>query len=243
VKTSSPASTDPRRKRAASEREELDREHDEKELIMVWKKLLGSAAVLATTAALVSMAVATQGVGDKQGKLCPQYDAEGMKRWISMTKPDFHHEKLGDFVGKWETETRMWMAGPDSEPSMTKGSAECAWLVEGKWLKIDSVGQMMGAPLIGHGLLGYDKYKSKYVGTWVDSLNTMLLTFEGNFDHTDKTLLLYGTMDEPASNEHDKPVKYIWRFVSKDKLVFEIHDLAIGEGNTRVIEITYLRKK
>lgn len=210
---------------------------------MAWKKLLGSAAILATTVTLVSMAV-VQNVGDKQGKLPPQYDADGMKRWQATTKTDFHHEKLGDWIGKWETESRMWMEGNDKPPATDKGNADISWLMDGRWLKIETAGSFAGMPNVkGFGVLGFDKYKSKYVGTWCDSWNTTLLNFEGNFDHTDKALFLYGTMDEPMSNEHDKHVKYVWRLVDKDHLVFEIHDLAIGEGNTKVIEIGYTRKK
>ena len=37
-------------------------------------------------------------------------------------------------------------------------------------------------------------------------------------------------------------VKYVWRFVTKDRLVLEVHDLPIGEKNTKVVEFTYNRK-
>jgi hypothetical protein len=206
------------------------------------KKLLGTAAIVATTAALLSMAVA-QNVGDKQGKLAPQFDAEGMKRWQATRKPDFHHEKLAEWIGSWNTEMRVQSGGPDSPPNIMKGTCEISWLMENRWLKIEQQPTTMGIPGTGFGLLGFDKHKSKYVGSWVDSQTTTLLTFEGNFDHTDKQLFLYGLMDEPASNEHDKHVKYVWRLVDKDKMTFEVHDLAIGDSNTKVIEINYTRKK
>jgi hypothetical protein len=38
-------------------------------------------------------------------------------------------------------------------------------------------------------------------------------------------------------------VKYAWRFVSDDKTVLEVHDLPIGENNTKVVEITFTRQK
>ncbi len=53
----------------------------------------------------------------------------------------------------------------------------------------------------------------------------------------------YGTIDEYLTGEHDKMVKTVWRFISDDKMVLEIHDLPIGENNTKVVEITYTRKK
>ena len=53
---------------------------------------------------------------------------------------------------------------------------------------------------------------------------------------------MYGTLDEYLTGEHDKMVKTIWRFISKDEMVMEVHDLHIGEKNTQVIEIRYTRK-
>ena len=48
---------------------------------------------------------------------------------------------------------------------------------------------------------------------------------------------------ESTTGEHDKNVKYVYRFIDKDKYVFEIHDLAIGEPNTKVIDVVNTRKK
>ena len=53
--------------------------------------------------------------------------------------------------------------------------------------------------------------------------------------------LTSATLDEYLTGEHDKMVKYVWRFSSKDKMVLEVHDLPIGENNTKVLEISYAR--
>jgi hypothetical protein len=66
---------------------------------------------------------------------------------------------------------------------------------------------------------------------------------EGTFDRSGKVLTMYGKMNEWMTGELGKTVKYVTRVVSKDKHVFEIHDLSIGEPNTKVIEVTYTRKK
>jgi len=74
-------------------------------------------------------------------------------------------------------------------------------------------------------------------------MSTAMNHAEGMRDRTGKVLTLYGTMDEPMTGEHDKPVKYVLRVLGPDKHVYEIHDLAIGEPHTMVIEVTYTRKK
>jgi hypothetical protein len=167
---------------------------------------------------------------------------EGMKRWMEACTPGEQHKRLADLVGQWDTETRMAM-GPGGLGNPEKGTAEFKWLIEGRWLMQESNGSMMGRPVKVYALTGYDNYKKKYVSSYVDSLTTTLLTAEGNFDQTGKVMLSFGLMDEPITGEHDKCVKYVWRFLTPDKMVFEIHDLPIGETNTKVVEITYTRKK
>jgi len=102
---------------------------------------------------------------------------------------------------------------------------------------------MMGMPMTGMGVTGYDNFDKKYVSFWIDNLSTAMYLSEGSIDPAGKVLSLYGKMDEPMTGEHDKNVKYVSRVVDPDKFVFEIHDLAIPEPNTKVVEVVYTRKK
>jgi serine/threonine protein kinase len=49
------------------------------------------------------------------------------------------------------------------------------------------------------------------------------------------------TLDEYLTGEVAKMVKYVWRFESADRFVIEVHDLPIGENNTKVFEIVHTR--
>ena len=171
----------------------------------------------------------------------PEQMAEQMERWKATMVTDQHHEVLGQLVGNWETTTRVLMGGPTPQESSGKMSAR--WLIEGRWLLIEGSGTMMGMPNATAQIWGYDQFKQKYVSTMVSSLGTNLLTCEGNFDQSGKALHCYGTMDEPMTGEHDKMVRYTLRFKSPDEYVFEVHDLAIGEVNTLVVEYRSKRVK
>ena len=46
-------------------------------------------------------------------------------------------------------------------------------------LKILFAGDMMGSPFSGIGLNGYDNNTGKYVSTWMDTMSTAILYFEG----------------------------------------------------------------
>jgi hypothetical protein len=195
-----------------------------------------AACTLAASTAFV--AVEAQQAKDDKQKAAPNM-AEMMKRAERYTKPGKHHQALERFLGKWDTETRVFMGGQGTPPE--KGNSEFAWLMEGRWLKGDWRSTMMGMPLQGFLLMGYDNFKQSYVTTQITSLDTAMTHAEGDMDPDGKALLSYGTLDEYLTGEHDKMVKYVWRFPAPDKMALEIHDLPIGERNTKVMEITYTR--
>jgi hypothetical protein len=168
---------------------------------------------------------------------------EAQKRWMEMATPSHFHKRLEYFLGKWDTTTKMWMGGPESQPTESAGEAEYRWLMEGRWLTEEFKGQMMGMPMDGFGLFGYDNFRKQFVGCWVDNFGTAMQVIRGLLDKTGKVLIQYGTMDEPMTGEVGKAVKYVTRILDEDMFLFEIHDLGIGEDNTKVIEITYQRQK
>jgi hypothetical protein len=190
----------------------------------------------ALVGSFVAAAVWTSSVAFTQDKP----DADGMKRWMDSCKSGPHHKDLARFVGSWDTETTITgMGGP---PIKEKGTAECRWLVEGKWIVTDSKGVVMNMPLASHKVMGYDNFKKKYVVSHTDSLQTCLLTGEGLFAPSG-ALIVYGKMDEPMTGECDKTVKWVWRFDGPDRITLEIHDMDIGEANTMVFDIVYTRRK
>lgn len=163
-----------------------------------------------------------------------------MKRAQRFTQPGKMHKVLQRFIGEWNTETRLVMGGK-SLPA-EKGTAKTSWLMEGRWIKSEWSGPFLGKPMQGYSLMGYDNFKHSFVVSTVTSMDTAMNCAEGDLDPRGKVLLLYGTVDEYLTGEHDKMVKTVWRFVSEDKLVMEVHDLPIGERNTKVIEVTFTRK-
>jgi hypothetical protein len=161
--------------------------------------------------------------------------AEMMAKAQRFTRPGEHHELLQRFIGKWDTV--LTLAGQESP-----GTAEFSWLMDGRWLQSRGSGTMLGMPIETYYLLGYDNFKMSYVTTSVSSMDTAMIHAEGDLDPGGKALLMYGTLDEYLTGEHDKMVKSVWRFLSDDEMLLEVHYLPIGESNTKVFEIRYKRK-
>jgi uncharacterized protein DUF1579 len=168
--------------------------------------------------------------------------AEMQKRMREAMTPNRFHKKLERFLGDWDVEMRMWMS-QDGKPMVSKGTATCTWLYEGKWIQTDVEVPLMGMKVRARTTLGYDNFKKKYVCSKVSSLETALRTFEGNFGKDESTLFLYGFVDEYMTGEHDKVAADVFRFDGPDRFVLEIHDLAIGLEHAKVLEYVYTRRK
>lgn len=183
-----------------------------------------------------------QGQGQPRPGAPPAGTAElaaAMAKARRFTQPGAAHKTLDRFVGRWTTETRIFMAGKPTPAE--KGTSEFSWLMPGRWLKHESSGTIMGQPMKTFMMLGYDNFKMSYVSSQVSNLDTAMTHAEGDMDPGGKALLLYGTLDEYTTGEHDKMVRYVWRFPSAERMILEIHDLPIGETNTKVVEIVFTR--
>lgn len=137
----------------------------------------------------------------------------------------------------------MWMKGPDSEPMISKGTSEQKVVLGGRFLQQDFTGEMMGQPFIGTGFTGCDNFKKKYVSFWIDNMSTGMSTMEGVLDKDGKTVTMWGTMNEPATGEKNKKVKYVTRFIDKDTQIFETYDVSAYGDKKPTMQITYKRRK
>jgi hypothetical protein len=165
------------------------------------------------------------------------------------TTPGKEHEVLARFLGEWEADAAITMGG--QRQPFGKGTMRFEWLMDGRWLKGEMRGSMQGtfSELLGRKdthqvlLMGYDRFKQSYVVTQVQNLDTAMIRSEGDLTPKGDALITYGTLDEYLTGEHDKMVRYVWRFRSEDEIVQEVHDLPIGEVGTQVLEVVYTRKK
>lgn len=164
-----------------------------------------------------------------------------MERAKQYTEPGEHHRLLERFLGQWDTETRIFMGAQALAPS--KGTSEFSWLMDGRWLQQRGSGSMMGRPLETFWIMGYDNFKMSYVATSVHTMDTSMIRSEGDLDPGGDVLIMYGTLDEYLTGEHDKMVKSVYRFLSEDEIVMELHDLPIGEKNTKVVEVRFKRSR
>ena len=173
-------------------------------------------------------------------KMDPAKMAEAMKKVEAAGAPGPAHKALEPLIGEWNAEVKSWMA-PDAPPTVSKGTSKAEWAMEGRFVREEFQGEVMGKPFHGMSLSGYDNIKQKYNSLWVDDMSTAIFTSEGTSENDSKVITFNSKMDCPMTGEKDMPVKQVIRILNSDKHVFEMHDPRKGE-KSKTMEITYTRK-
>jgi len=168
--------------------------------------------------------------------------AEMMAKWKALNAKGPEHEKFKDMVGNWDIEAKTWM-GPDTEPVMSKGTAVCRLILDGRYVEQKYKCDFMGEQYEGLGIDGYDRIKQKHVSIWMGTDSTGIFMMEGTMDETGKVCTYYGKMDDPLTGQKDKVVKSIAREIDKDTLVFEMYDNRPDVGEFKSMEMKYMRRK
>lgn len=154
-------------------------------------------------------------------------------------QPTAEHKFLKSEVGVWEAEVKTYMGGPDAPPEVGKAVEVNRMMPGGLWLLSEFRGEFAGQPFTGRGQTGYDPYKKKYVGTWIDSMSPTLMILEGTYDEADRAMTLTGESVDPASGQ---PVKMKMVTTSKDDATrqFTMYMTAPGGGpEVKAMETTY----
>jgi hypothetical protein len=176
--------------------------------------------------------MATEG---KQGGKTDQ----AMEVYRKLGTPGAPHKQLASMAGSWTCRTRTWM-GPDSPPMEWTGTSEQKMLLGGRYLQQEFSGEMMGSPYNGIGFTGYDNHTRKYVSTWMDSMSTGLMYFEGTAGADGKTITQTARYDDPVQG----PMQWrtVTRIVDDNTFLFEMYSTGKSGKEVKMMEITYTRK-
>ena len=200
------------------------------------KCMCGGCTTLAVATFVAGLALAS----DKSSSQKPDPKTEEMmKKMEAAGRPGAAHQALEPLVGNWNAEVKTWMA-PDAPPTITKATAKSTWAMNGRFVQQEFNGEFMGKPFRGLSFTGYDNTKKQYKSVWIDDMNTAMHTFEGKAEDG-KVIALEGKYDCPMTGEKDKTSKEVYRIISRDKHIFEMHDPSKG-ANSKTMEITYTRK-
>jgi hypothetical protein len=157
-----------------------------------------------------------------------------------LASPGAPHELLARMAGSWNTKGKAWMEF-GAPPTEFTGTSEQKMTLGGRFLQQEYAAKLMGSPYNGIGINGYDNHKQKYVSTWMDSMGTGIMVFEGNHEADGNTITQECRFDDPVKG----PVKWrsVTRIVDDDTHLFEMYTTDAGGKEEKMMEIIYSRRK
>jgi hypothetical protein len=189
--------------------------------------LIGSAAALAAQ--------------DAKKPAGPPDEKAMMEAMQKAATPGDAHKRLDAVVGTFDTQVRMWM-DPSKPPEDSAGTTVNSWVLGNRWVEQKYEGTFMGEPFTGMGFTGYDNVQKKYVGVWMDSAGTGMMTSTGTADATGKVVTLKGTLWDPMTGK-PMTVDEKMTIVDNDHHNFEMWGKGPDGKKIKMMEINYTRKK
>ena len=167
----------------------------------------------------------------------PSYD-EMMEIWAQMNAPGEEHARFKECVGKWKTETKMWM-GP-GKPMVFEGVSEVSLVFGGRYLREHYRCTSPEMPFEGVALVGYDTIKKEFVSIWYDSMSTGIMLTRGTRDEATKTTtMLSAEYDDPFKGRGK--VKNVIYELTKDTQRMEMYWIGADGKEFKEMEIAYTR--
>ena len=163
-----------------------------------------------------------------------------MAAYEKAATPGEHHRLLQKHVGKWNLTLKSW-GTPDGQPMESTGTAEIKSILGDRYIQTSVTSNMMGKEFTGLGTTGYDNARKKFVGTWIDSMSTGLMTSEGTTDPTGKVFTTQAVSTDPLTGKPSK-MRIVSTWEGDDKIVEEFFEKKGGK-EVKMMEITYSRAK
>jgi hypothetical protein len=171
-----------------------------------------------------------------------------MKQMMEMSKLNENHKLLATTAGTWSYTVKMWM-DPSGKPTESTGTATRKAIMDGRYVSGEYTGKfkMPGADgkttemnFIGMSMDGYDNMKKKFVSGWVDNMGTGIMTSEGTYDASSKSITYTGEVEMMPGMK--SKIREIIKLTDKDHMTMESYEDR-GQGESKTMEINYTRKK
>jgi hypothetical protein len=171
----------------------------------------------------------------------PQMTAEQkaeMEAYQKAGTPGPQHQALAASVGKYTVKSKSWhdAGGPAMEDS---GTATRSMTLDGRVLVEDVASTMMGAPMTGHGMTGYDNVSGKYWSTWNDSMSTGLMVAHGTCD-AKNSCTFSGSWNDPVKKGPVR-ARMTSRWTTPTTEVWEMYGPGKDGKEFKMMEITYTK--
>jgi len=164
--------------------------------------------------------------------------AEQQQAWMDYMTPGPMHEMMAKSVGDWKTTIKFWM-DPAGEPMVSEGTSKVEMILGGRYLKETSNSTVMGMPMEGFNIVGFDNITKEFTSVWLDNMGTGTSVAKGTYDDATKTLTLHGSMVEPMAGGNTM-YRETLHFIDDNNQVFEMYTDHDGQ-EVKTMEVVYTR--
>jgi Protein of unknown function (DUF1579) len=161
-------------------------------------------------------------------------------------QPGQEQERLKVLTGMWDSLVRFYFE-PGSPPMENRGRSVYKLELGGYFLfreidvELDSAGEFKGMGFQGRAFTGYDPYRNKYIGVWVDSGSPALYYTEGTFDESGNVYT--ETSEGPDADGRPLKMRMTTEVQDQDHMLFKMYRLGEDGEAFLVTEIAHSRRK
>jgi hypothetical protein len=168
-----------------------------------------------------------------------QDQQEAIKAWQEYMTPGDVHKMMAQDTGAWKMTLSQWM-DPAQPPMKSEGTCMNEMILGGRYLQSNQSSSVMGMPMNGINIIGYDNGKKIFQSFWIDNMGTGMMYAEGPWDDSTKMISMKGKMYDPIS-KMDLDVRETYKIVDKDHRVLELYVTQNGQ-EMKNLEAFYERK-
>jgi hypothetical protein len=173
----------------------------------------------------------------------PVDSAAANKAWMEYATPGDMHKMLAKSDGVWNGANTTWMEN-GGKPMTSTSEATNKMIFEGRYQVSEHKGNFMGMPFEGMSITGYDNAKKKFVSSWLDNMGTGIMSMEGEWNASTKSIEFKGKMTDPTRPGKDCDVREVYTFIDDNTQKLEMYGPDSKTGKEfKTMEIMFTRKK
>ena len=153
-------------------------------------------------------------------------------------KPGEHHNHLKMMAGTWEVKSKFHMV-PGQTIEMN-GVEVAKMQPGGFWLISDFTGKITDMPFHGHAVMGYEDHRKKYIGTWVDSFGSVLVTTTGTCSKDGKETTMIGKGYD-RMQKREITYKQVYKIKDANTRTYHMYDIQ-GKKEKLIMESVAKRR-
>jgi hypothetical protein len=149
------------------------------------------------------------------------------------------HEALRQLTGKWTAKVKLKVGEAPAEES--KATAKMSMILDGRFLREEYNGVMMGRPFTSYKLLGYNNGSNKYEGVWTYTMGTNMMMLSGTSEDGGSTITCEATFDNEMGVRETATITY--EITDRDHFTVKMGATRMPDGSAGPeMEIAYTRK-